>query len=123
MKVYRNKKAQREIMRTYDKLLTLWDVEKEETDIDNRIAEIGTMITSHTAVSKTVYVSADEAWEGFKTEYLGEYEDGFTENPLADSANYEIYLSDVSMQSALVTYLESIEDVRQVNKSEITANT
>ena len=34
MKVYRNKKAQREIMRTYDKLLTLWDVEKEETDID-----------------------------------------------------------------------------------------
>lgn len=90
---------------------------------DNRIAEIGTMITSHTAVSKTVYVSADEAWEGFKTEYLGEYADGFTENPLANSSNYEIYMNDVSRQAELVTYLEGIEGVRRVNRSELTANT
>ena len=74
-------------------------------------------------VREIVYVSADEAWEGFKEEYLGEYADGFTENPLADSANLQIYLNDVSMQGALVTYIESIDVVREVNRSEVTANT
>ncbi len=90
---------------------------------DSRIQEIGEMIARRTEVSNVHFVSAEEAWESFKTEYLGEYADGFTENPLADSANYQIYLNDVSMQSALVTYLESISGVRQVNRSEITATT
>ncbi|SFU84364.1 permease-like cell division protein FtsX [Butyrivibrio sp. INlla21] len=74
-------------------------------------------------VREIEYVSADVAWEGFKEEYLGEYADGFTENPLADSANLQIYLKDVSMQPALVTYIESIDVVREVNRSEVTANT
>ena len=90
---------------------------------EDRIVEIGNMIQKRTAVSKVVYVSAYEAWNSFKDEYLGEYSDGFTENPLADSANYEIYLNDVSQQADLVTYLESIDGVREVNKSEVTANT
>ena len=74
-------------------------------------------------VREIIYVSADEAWEGFKEEYLGEYADGFTENPLAESANLQIYLNDVSMQQALVTYIESISVVREVNRSEVTATT
>ncbi len=90
---------------------------------EERIVEIGEMIQKRTAVSKVVYVSADEAWNSFKEEYLGEYSDGFTENPLADSANYEIYMNDVSKQADLVTYLESIDGIREVNKSEVTANT
>lgn len=90
---------------------------------DERIAEIGDMISKRVEVSKVVFVSADEAWESFKEEYLGEYADGFTENPLANSMNYQIYLSDVSMQSALVTYLESIDGIRRINKSEVTATT
>ena len=90
---------------------------------DSRIQEIGEMIARRTEVSNVHFVSAEEAWESFKTDYLGEYADGFTENPLADSANYQIYLSDVSMQPALVTYLESIEGVRKVNRSEVTART
>ena len=90
---------------------------------DSRIQEIGEMIARRTEVSNVHFVSAEEAWESFKADYLGEYADGFTENPLADSANYLIYLSDVSMQPALVTYLESVEGVRKVNRSEITART
>ena len=90
---------------------------------DTRIQEIGEMIARRTEVSNVHFVSADEAWQSFKQDYLGEYADGFTENPLANSANYQIYLSDVSMQSALVTYLESIPGVRRVNRSEITATT
>ena len=90
---------------------------------DTRIQEIGEMIVRRTEVSNVHFVSADEAWESFKKDYLGEYADGFTENPLVNSANYEVYLSDVSMQSALVTYLESIPGVRRVRRSEITATT
>ena len=84
---------------------------------DTRIQEIGEMIARRTEVSNVHFVSADEAWQSFKQDYLGEYADGFTENPLANSANYQIYLSDVSMQSALVTYLESIPGVRRDRKS------
>ncbi|MBO4458048.1 MAG: permease-like cell division protein FtsX [Butyrivibrio sp.] len=80
-------------------------------------------LEKRTEVKEIVYVSADDAWEEFKGEYLGEYSDGFTENPLADSANLQIYLNDVSMQPALVTYAESIDVVRKVNRSEVTADT
>lgn len=88
-----------------------------------KIEEIGALIDKRPEVSKKNFISADEAWEGFKEEYLGEYADGFTENPLADSASYEIYLNDVSMQPALVSYLEGVEGIRTVNRSEITAAT
>lgn len=87
-----------------------------------RIEEIGEILRNHSAVSKVVYVSADEAWESFKQEYLGEYADGFKENPLEYSMNYQIYLKDVSRQADLVAYLESMSGVRKVNRSEVTAN-
>ena len=96
----------------------------EDNLSEAKIQEIGKMIEKRTEVSKIVYVSAEEAWETFRQEYFGhEYSDGFTENPLENSSNYEIYLSDVALQGSLVTYLESIEGVRQVNRSEVTAST
>lgn len=95
----------------------------EEGTTDIRMQEIGEMILRRTEVSEINFVSAEEAWEEFRAEYLGDYADGFTENPLANSAHYDIYLNDVSMQSALVTYLESLDDVRQVNRSELVATT
>lgn len=88
-----------------------------------RMEEIGDLIDKRPEVSKKNFISADEAWEDFKKEYLGEYADGFTENPLADSASYEIYLNDVSLQPALVSYLEGLDGIRTVNRSEITAAT
>lgn len=90
---------------------------------EDKIVDIGDKISKRVEVSEVKFISADAAWDSFKDEYLGEYSDGFTENPLADSSNYEIYLKDVSMQGALVTYLESMDGIRQVNKSEVTANT
>lgn len=95
----------------------------DEDITDKRIEEIGEIIKKRAEVSSVNFVSADEAWESFKQEYLGDYSDGFTENPLANDANYEIYLSDVSMQSALVTYLESLPGIREVKRSELTALT
>jgi len=90
---------------------------------EERMREIESIINERDEVRETNFVSADEAWESFRGIYLEGYEDGFTENPIPNSANIEIYLSDVSLQSSLVTYLESIPDVRTVRRSEVTATT
>ena len=96
----------------------------EEGISDERIAEIGSLIEKRAEVSHVNFVSADAAWESFKDDYLGEYADGFgDDNPLPNSANYEVYLNDVSMQDSLVAYVESLDGVRRVNRSEVTANT
>ncbi|MCQ2519299.1 MAG: permease-like cell division protein FtsX [Lachnospiraceae bacterium] len=95
----------------------------DEGITDKRIDEIGEIIRKRAEVSDINFVSADAAWDSFKEDYLGEYSEGFLENPLADSANYEIYLSDVSMQSSLVSFLESVDGVREVKRSELTAMT
>jgi len=89
---------------------------------DERIAEIGDMLGRREEVYKYDFVSADDAWAEFSKK-LGEYAEGFTENPLANSANYQIYLKDVKMQNQLVNYLEGVEGVRKVNKSDFTAET
>ena len=89
--------------------------------VDEKIAQIGDMITKRSEVREVNFVSADEAWETFKQD-LGEYAEGIIDNPLEDSANYEIYLNRIEDQNSLVTYLESIEGVREVNRSDLTAN-
>ena len=91
---------------------------------DARIEEIGQQIAARLEVSEVKYTSSDEAWATWGPDYFGEdYAEGFPENPLAGFDNYEIFLNDVSMQDALVTWLESIPEVRKVNYSELTANT
>lgn len=93
----------------------------------SRIEEIGTEISKRPEVASYNFVSADDAWAEYQEEYFGnnpELAAGFAEdNPLANSANYEIYLSDVAMQSTLVSFLEGLDGVRQVNKSEVAAKT
>ncbi len=98
----------------------------EEGDIpsDERIDEIGQQIGARMEVSDIVFISDDEAWATFGPDFLGEnYADGYPENPLEGDNSYEVYLSDVSMQGALITWLESIPEVRKINYSELTANT
>ena len=92
-----------------------------------RIEEIGAMIRARVEVSKIEYTSPEEAWESFKEIYFDGNEaaaESFADdNPLANSASYAIYMNDISMQKTLVTYLEAIEGVRQVNQSETVADT
>lgn len=88
---------------------------------DEKIAQIGELISKRSEVREMNYVSADEAWETFRQD-LGEYGEGFAENPLKDSSNYEIYLNEIEDQNSLVEYIESIEGVRMVNRSDLTAN-
>ena len=93
----------------------------------DKIDEIGKEIKKRPEVAKYDFVSADEAWKDFQKEYFKgnkEAAEGFEEdNPLANSSHYEIYLNDVSMQKALVTYLKGLDGVREVHQSEVAANT
>jgi len=94
---------------------------------EQRLEEIGQLIASRVEVSDVVYVSDDEAWVNYVADYYGEnaelYASGFPENPLEGEYSYEVYLSDVSMQGALVSWLLSIPEVRKVNFSALTADT
>lgn len=94
---------------------------------EEEIHQIGAKIEKRSEVSNMQYVSAEAAWDQFKTEYFGdkpELADAFADdNPLADSANYQVYLNDVSQQAELVKYVESIDGVREVKASDTVANT
>ena len=94
---------------------------------EERIEEIGDLIRARVEVSNIEYTSPEEAWESFKDIYFNGNEavaESFAnDNPLANSASYSIYMNDISMQKTLVTYLNSVEGIRQVNQSETVANT
>lgn len=95
----------------------------QEGTTEDEILQLKVAVEERPEVSRVEYVSAEQAWEGFSQDYLQGYTDGFTENPLSNSANLEIYLSDVSKQADLVNYLEGLNQVRLVNRSEMTADT
>lgn len=88
---------------------------------DERVAEIRGMLMLRTEVSEVEYMSAEETWIQFAEENDFGDISIYTENPLAACAHFDIYLSDVSRQPALVSYLESIDGVWKVNQSFLTA--
>jgi cell division transport system permease protein len=93
---------------------------------DDEISEIGQKIEARSEVGDCEFVSAQEAWEDYKKVYFEgreELAEGFTENPLANSAHFQVYLNDVSKQDSLVTYLEAQDGVREVKQSAQVANT
>ena len=104
--------------------------------------EIGEQLESRDDVSEVKYVSADDAWSEFQKEYFGdnpELAESFKDdNPLAGSDNYEVYMKTVkgdnkdliakskslsATQQDLVKFAQSLDGVRQVNKSDVVANT
>ena len=91
-----------------------------------RINEIGAIIDKSVEVDHVKYTSKEEAWESFKKIYFKDKEylaEGFkNDNPLANSASYTVYLNDITMQNAFVSYMQGIEGVRQVNASKSAAS-
>lgn len=98
----------------------------DEGITQEQIDAIGSEIGKRVEVKKYNYISEDEAWQSVINDYFKGDESVASsfegDNPLVGSSSYEIYLSDVSMQKALVTYLESLDGVREVNRSEIVAD-
>ncbi len=88
---------------------------------ETRIQAIGQEIRAREGVDSIRYTSPEEAWETFQVEYFGEMKElaaGFADdNPLANSASYEIFLTDISNQESFVADLSSMEGVRKVNYS------
>lgn len=89
---------------------------------DAQIKQIGEQIVARSEVSRVEFISSDEAWASFKDDYLGEYAEGYEgDNPLEGSENFEIYLSDVAKQPELVSWLSTVPGIREVNRSDMTA--
>lgn len=99
----------------------------DEGTTQERIDEIGQEIASRPEVSSYNYVSAEEAWEEYKMEYFegdeAAAESFGSDNPLANESNYEIYMTDISEQGELVSFLEGLDNVSRVRQSEMVANT
>lgn len=97
----------------------------DEKITDSQIAQIGIDLKKRQDVEKVAYISPEQAWENFKAENFEnqkELVDTFVDdNPLADSASYEIYVKDVEKQSELVDSLKQMEGIRKVNSSDQTA--
>lgn len=93
----------------------------------DQIDKMKVEIEKRPEVAKCQYISAEEAWKNYKNVYFNGSEDaaeGFADdNPLANSASFAIYMRDISMQDSLVTYLHSVNGVREVHQSEVVANT
>lgn len=94
-----------------------------EKDVTSEQVElIGGLIEGRGEVESVTYISADQAWEDFKKDIAPEMVETFgTDNPLADSASYTVMLKDTSRQAELVNYIETLSGVRQVNRSDATA--
>lgn len=113
----------------------------DEDTTDKQIEEIGDKLRERDDVSEVNYISAEEAWESYQQEYFKdkpELAEGFAnDNPLANSDHYEVYMktsedagdltarskSLASTQQDLVKFAKSLDGVRQVNKSDVVANT
>lgn len=107
---------------------------------DAQIQNIKGQLMGRDDVGDVIYVSADEAWEKFKVEYFEGNQDlaeGFRDNPLVGSDNYEVYMKIndeeqtniftkgrtlSTTQKELVDFASGLEGVRKVNKSDVVAN-
>lgn len=113
----------------------------EEDATDEQKQNIGDQLREHEGVADVVYVSAEDAWEEFQQQYFGdnpELAEGFRDdNPLASSDNYEVYMQTTDdnqslvarsrslseTQNDLVKFAQGLDGVREVNKSDVVANT
>lgn len=89
------------------------------------IDDIGRKIDQIDGVVERKFISATEAWRTFSKEIFGnekEVLEGFgDDNPLADSASYEVHLRDLSIQPQVVKQIKGITGVRKVTHSKSTA--
>lgn len=92
---------------------------------DDEIQKIGEKITARSEVDRINYISAEETWEKYKEERLTpELAETFgNDNPLENSASFEVFFTEVEKQSEVVAFIEGIDGVRQVNDSQSLADT
>ena len=97
-----------------------------EGTTDETIAQFGETLKARPEVKEIKFKSAEEAWEEIKGDYFGEDKmdlaEGFrADNPLANSASYDIFLNDLENQEEFVAWLKSQDIIRRVNYSSTAA--
>ena len=89
----------------------------DEGMTEDEILAAGEEIKGWKEVRQAEYTSAEEAWDTFKAQYFEGAEDlaeGFeNDNPLANSASFEIFLNDISDQESVADRLEAMDGVRR----------
>ncbi len=99
----------------------------EATTTEEQMLEVQRLIDVLEEVSSTTYISAEQAWENFKQDYFPDGDEGILagldqDNPLVDCASVQVYLADTSRQSELISYIQGLDGVSEVNASDIIAD-
>lgn len=93
----------------------------DEGASEELIESIGDAIKLRSEVEKVEFISAEQAWENFKKDNFADDQeliDSFgNDNPLEDSASYQVYINDIAKQKEVANYISGIEGVRLVNSS------
>ena len=94
----------------------------DEGTTQEQMEEVGNLIQARPEVERIEFESAEQAWENFKDQYFqgSDAANGFRDD---NSANYHVYLNQIEKQTELVSYIQGLEHVREVNQSEKAANT
>lgn len=114
----------------------------DEDATDEQKDTIKEQLEARDEVAKVEYISAEQAWDEFQEQYFDgnpELAEGFKDdNPLASSDNFAVYMktsdnnkenlfarsrSLSTTQQDLVKFAQSLDGVREVNKSDVVANT
>lgn len=98
----------------------------DEGTTQEEIDEIGELLKARPEVARVEFESSDEAWEKFREDYFqgSDAAEGFKDdNPLVNSANYQVYLKEIERQNQLIAYIQGLDHVRDINQSEQAART
>ena len=98
-----------------------------EEGIDQaKIDQIGQQISTRSEVDSYEYISPEKAWETFKMSYFEGDENiaaSFNgDNPLINSANYKVVLTDIAKQPSFVAFAQQLDGVREIKQSEVAAS-
>jgi cell division transport system permease protein len=98
----------------------------DEDVADETVQLIGEQIRVIDYVDTMNYITADQAWENFCEQNYDDPQAAMEafgdDNPLKNSASYEITLKDISRQAEFVAFVKGLEGVRKVRSSEVTAD-
>ncbi len=86
-----------------------------------QIDHIEDLIKKDKRVDKYEFTSADDAWKNFKKDYFAdepELAEGWSNNPLANSASFTVYLKYIKKQTAFVNEMKKVEGVRKIKHSD-----
>lgn len=114
-----------QMVRSVENSLTISVFFDEGVD-EEQIAQIGEELEGIANIDTIAYISADDAWKAYvedmyhgDTEYVASV---FGEdNPLENSASYELTLKDIGIQSETVQSISGLSGVRLVNSSDSVA--